>query len=339
MGHWSIIGTLLIAASLLGLASCKKAVVQPAALREVRLGYFANLTHAQAVLGVSSGDFAKAVGPAQFSTKVFNAGPSLIEALLAGEIDVAYVGPGPALNAQAKTRGQGIRVIAGAADNGVVIVAREGSGINSLDDLKGKKLATPQHGNTQDLAARHYLQSSLHESDLQNVIPITNAEQSGMMSRGQIDASWAPEPWGSLLVAQAGAHVVAEEKDLWPQKEFTLTVVVTTPDFLAQHPDVIENILRVHRSWTQRLQTQPEKYIPELESSLFALTSKKLPKGVVPSALARVKFSDEPLLQTFESLALWSTELGFANQKIDLTGLIDTAILRKLQQGDATQPR
>jgi NitT/TauT family transport system substrate-binding protein len=160
----------------------------------VRLGYFANLTHAQAVLGVASGDFAKAVAPVPFSTTVFNAGPSLIEALLAGEIDVAYVGPGPALNAQAKTHGQGIRVIAGGADNGVLIVARDGSGIHTLQDLKGRKIATPQHGNTQDLAARHYLKDVLHQSDLSNVLPISNAEQSGMMGRGQIDAAWAPEP-------------------------------------------------------------------------------------------------------------------------------------------------
>jgi NitT/TauT family transport system substrate-binding protein len=305
----------------------------------VRLGYFANLTHAQAVLGVASGDFAKAVAPVPFSTTVFNAGPSLIEALLAGEIDVAYVGPGPALNAQAKTHGQGIRVIAGGADNGVLIVARDGSGIHTLQDLKGRKIATPQHGNTQDLAARHYLKDVLHQSDLSNVLPISNAEQSGMMGRGQIDAAWAPEPWGSFLVAQNGAHVIGEEKDLWPNKEFTLTVVVTTPEFLAAHPETVEKLLQVHRAWTKRLQDHPEQCVPQLDAALFALTGKKFARGVLPSGMARVKFSDEPLRETFQSLADWSAELGFVNGKIDLTGLIDTTILHKLQrQRDSAQP-
>ena len=297
----------------------------------VRLGYFANLTHAQAVLGVSSGDFARAVAPVELKTQLFNAGPSLIEALLAGEIDIAYVGPGPALNAQAKTHGQGIRVIAGAAENGVLIVARDGSGIQSLNDLRGKRLATPQHGNTQDLAARHFLRAVLHQSNDDNVLPISNAEQAGMMARGQIDASWAPEPWGSFLVAQAGARVVGEEKDLWPQKRFMLTVLVTTPQFLTGHPDVAEQLLRVHRDWTDRLRQDSHKYLPQLDSALFALTGKRLAGGVLASALDRVQFSDEPLPSTFQALAQWSYELGFVAQPPSLAGLIDTSMLRKLQ--------
>src|SRR4051812_5340402 len=192
---------------------------------EIRVGYFANVTHAQAVLGVASGDFGNAVAPAKVSTKVFNAGPSLIEALFAGEIDIGYVGPGPALSAHARSKGQGIRVISGAAANGVLIVARKDSGISTLADLKGKKLATPQHGNTQDIAARHYLLSELKQTNADNVIPIANSEQAAMMARGDIDAAWAPEPWGSRLIAEQSATLVAEEKDLWPGKEFVLTVV------------------------------------------------------------------------------------------------------------------
>ncbi|HXE55371.1 MAG TPA: ABC transporter substrate-binding protein [Tepidisphaeraceae bacterium] len=312
--------------------SCQKRVAR-GPLKEVRLGYFANLTHAQAVLGVSSGEFAQAIAPAQLRTQVFNAGPSLIEALLAGEIDIAYVGPGPALNAQAKTNGLGIRVIAGAASNGVIIVARPGSGIHTMADLKGRRLATPQHGNTQDLAARHYLSAVLHQENEDNILPISNAEQSGMMSRGQIDASWAPEPWGSFLVAQAGAQVIAEEKDLWPDKQFSLTVVITTPDFLADHPDVVQKMLEVHRNWTRRLKQDPQKYLPQLDAALFSLTGKRLPKGVLQSAIARVQFTDEPSQQTFATLANWSYELEFTIQPPNLAGLFDTAILHKLEKG------
>src|SRR5436190_4948439 len=123
-------------------AASSSATSQPAqATDEVRLGYFANVTHAQAVLGVSTGDYQRAIAPAKLSTKVFNAGPPLIEALFAGEIDIGYVGPGPAINAHAKSKGLGIRVIAGAAANGVLIVARKDSGIDSLSQLVGKKIA------------------------------------------------------------------------------------------------------------------------------------------------------------------------------------------------------
>ena len=317
-------------------SGCKRSSAAASAPPQVRLGYFANITHAQAVLGVSSGDFSSAIAPARLKTQVFNAGPSLIEALLAGEIDIAYVGPGPALNAQSITHGQGIRVIAGAAANGVVIVARDDSGIKSLDDLKDKKLATPQHGNTQDISARHYLQSVLKQPALDNVLTISNAEQVGMMTRGQIDAAWAPEPWGSLLVAQANAHVVAEEKDLWPDKQFVLTVVVTTPEFLADHPDLVEKMLHVHHDWTTRLSANRSEYESLLDHALFSLTNKRLPNGVLSGALARVKFTDDPGQQAFRTLGAWSYELGFQRQKPDLTGLFDETILRKLRQRETT---
>src|SRR5687767_13396213 len=177
--------------------------------KEVRLGYFGNVTHAQAVLGVASGEFEQAVAPSKFSTKVFNAGPSLVEALFANEIDIGYVGPSPALSAHAKSKGQGIRVVAGAASNGVLIVARKDSGIKTLQDLKGRKVATPQLGNTQHVAAKHYLTKQLGQPDAKNVLPVANAEQSAMMSRGDIDAAWAPEPWASRLVIETGAVVLA----------------------------------------------------------------------------------------------------------------------------------
>jgi len=300
---------------------------------EVRIGYFANVTHAQAVLGVASGEFEQAVAPAKFSSRMFNAGPSLIEALFAGEIDIGYVGPGPAVSAHAKTKGQGIRVIAGAAANGVAIVARDGSGIAKLEDLKGKRIATPQHGNTQDIAARYYLKHTLKQDNDKNVIAIANAEQAGLMARGEIDAAWAPEPWAARLVAEAGGKIIAQEKDLWPDKRFTLTLIATTPEFLAKHPDVVERVLAAHRGITARLQKDPTGQLPALADGLFKLTNKKLPEGVLPDAIGRVEFTDDPLPDTLATMARWSYEIGFLPQQPKLDGLIDTTILRKLQQG------
>ncbi|MCL2447399.1 MAG: aliphatic sulfonate ABC transporter substrate-binding protein [Polyangiaceae bacterium] len=293
----------------------------------VRIGYFANLTHAQAVLGVASGDFARALGPTKLETKIFNAGPSLIEALFAGEIDIGYVGPGPVIAAHEKSGGKGIRVIAGAASNGVVIVARAGSGIEKLADLSGKRVGTPQLGNTQDVSARHYLSAVLKQSDLSNVVPIDNAEQAAMFSRGQLDAAWVPEPWGQRLIAETGAKLIAEEKDLWPSKEFTLTEVVTTPEFLAKHPDLVEKVLGVHRAWTQRLQGDPAKYTPKLADALQALTGKKLGTDVLAPALSRVGFVTDPGIETLRAFARWKAELGFGSSPVELKDLVDSAPL------------
>jgi NitT/TauT family transport system substrate-binding protein len=314
----------LLLVFLFGVApGCKSAAAAPSA---VRIGYFANLTHAQAVLGVASGDFGRAVAPAPLETRVFNAGPSLVEALFAGEIDVGYVGPGPAISANAKSYGEGIRVIAGAAANGVVIVAREGSGIATMADLAGKRVGTPQLGNTQDISARHYFTAVLKQP-ASGIVPVENAQQAAMFARGQLDAAWVPEPWGQRLIAEAGATLVAEEKDLWPGGEFALTLVVTTPEFLEKRPDVVARLLAVHEAWTEKLAADPQAHAGELGDALFGLTGKRLPPGVVGPALARVKFVDEPLAGTLETFAGWARDLGFERRTVGTDGLVDTRIL------------
>jgi NitT/TauT family transport system substrate-binding protein len=319
----------VVALLLLALGGCERRAAAGAgeAATEVRLGYFANVTHAQAVLGTASGDFAAAVAPARFSARVFNAGPSLIEALFAGQIDVGYVGPGPVLNAHQKTQGQAIRIVSGAAANGVLIVARKGSGITSMSDLAGRRIATPQFGNTQDVSARHYVLSVLKQPDTNTIIPIANAEQAGMMDRGQIDAAWAPEPWASRLIAEAGATLIAPEKDLWPGGRFALTVVVTTPEFLARHPDLLKKVLAVHATWTHRLASDPQAYAAQLDDALAALSGKRLKAGVIAASLKNVQFTLDPLPGTLETMGRWASDLGLARAAPDLAGLIDPSLL------------
>jgi NitT/TauT family transport system substrate-binding protein len=322
----------LAAALILGapmLAGCghSSAEDQERAPREVRLGYFANITHAQAVLGVDSGEFRQAIAPAKLTTRVFNAGPSLIEALFAGEIDVGYIGPGPALSGFEKSRGEGLMVIAGAAANGVAIIARPESGINSMADLPGKRIATPQLGNTQDISAKHYLIHQLGQANTVNVLAIPNAEQLAMMSRGQIDAAWAPEPWAARLELEAGGKLIAEERDFWPQREFMLTLIIARPEFLRRHPDLVKRLLEVHRKWTRRLQDAPHEQVPKLQAAMLALTGKSMSEELLSRALSRVTFIDEPLAESLEAFAQWSLDLGFARSKPDLRALVDTTLL------------
>jgi NitT/TauT family transport system substrate-binding protein len=304
--------------------------------QEVRLGYFANVTHAQAVLGVASGDFERAVAPARLTPHIFSAGPALVEALFAGEIDVGYMGPSPALNAHIQSRGKGIRIVCGAAANGVVIVARAGSGIGKLEDLKGRRIATPQLGNTQDISARHYLTKVLGQQNTENIVPIPNAEQAAMMSRGEIDAAWAVEPWGSRLVADAGATVVGEERDLWPDQRFILTLVVVSPDFLQKHPETVEALLRVHCDWTKRLSEDGPKHAEELAVALARLTNQKMPASVIESSLRRVTFTEDPLVDSIRTYAQWAQELGVARSVPNISALVDTRLLEKVRADGAS---
>jgi NitT/TauT family transport system substrate-binding protein len=330
-------GFLLLLAGVCGVGGCSKAGAggPPPALTEVRLAYFANVTHAQAVLGVASGDFQNALGPIKLKTKVFNAGPELMQALNAGEVDIAYVGPGPVISAQANSNGESVCVLAGAAANGVGIVARRDSGISSMKDLAEKRVATPQLGNTQDVSARHYMTAVLGQSNANNVLPIPNSQQAGMMLRGKIDAAWVPEPWASRLIADAGGVLIGEEKDLWPGGRFALTVVVTTPRFLAAHPDVLEKMLAVHHQWTTRLKENPHAYGDQLNAALAALTGMKLPAAVLQSAIDRTQFTDDPLEQTFATMGQWSADLKFIPAAPALTGLFQTDIIHNLSAGAA----
>jgi NitT/TauT family transport system substrate-binding protein len=335
-----------VAAFVALLVGCDKSQTQspsadagPPPLRELRVGYFANVTHAQAVLGVASGEFQTALSPTELTPKVFNAGPDLITALNAGAIDLGYVGPGPAISADVNSRGEAIRVIAGAAANGVVIVASKDSGIHTLADLKGKRIATPQLGNTQDVSARHYVTEVLGQADSNNVKEVRNSQQSGMMARGLIDAAWVPEPWGARLINETDAVLVGQERDLWPNHEFSLTVIVTSPKFLADHPDVIEKFLAVHHHWTQRLTADPLQYADQLNDALAALGGKKLPASVMRDAIGHTEFTDDPLPQTFATMEQWSHNLKFISSAPDLTGLFETGIITKLSGATpATRP-
>jgi NitT/TauT family transport system substrate-binding protein len=334
----------LLAATILALlAGCDNGQSQssqtqagPPPLPEVRLGYFANVSHAQAVLGVASGDFQNALGQTKLITKIFNAGPELITAINAGAIDIGYVGPGPVLSADVASGGQAVRVISGAAANGVVIVAGKDSGIHNLQDLKGKRIATPQLGNTQDVSARHYVTAILGQPDSNNVKEVRNSQQSAMMANDQIDAAWVPEPWGARLINETGAVLIGQEKDLWPDHQFSLTVIVTTPQFLADHPDVIEKILSVHHRWTQRLAADSSQYADQLNNVLVALGGKRLPPDVMRSALARTEFTDDPLPKTFAMMEQWSHDLKFINSAPSLEGLFATDIIKKLKSAPAT---
>jgi len=300
------------------------------------VGYFANITHAQALIGVARGDFQKAIGSATLKTSVFNAGPAAMEALFAGELDLVYVGPGPAVNAYVKSGGKVLRVISGAAANGVVIVARKDSGITKLEDLKGKRVATPQYGNTQDIAARAFVLHQLHDKDKKDggtttLETIANADQLGLFKQGQIDAAWAPEPWGTRLIKEAGGVLIDEEKNLWEGKKFSITLIVASKKFLDAHPDTVEALLKANSDLTDFVRSSPDEAATLLNSELKHLQGKALAPEILKGALSRVEFDTDPLPATVEKMAQWYSELGFTRQKADLTGFFNLTILNKLK--------
>src|SRR3982750_4964584 len=216
---------------------------------ELRLGYFANLTHAPALIGENQGYFKDELGKTKLTTQVFNAGPDEVEALFAGALDAAYIGPSPTINAYGQSDGDAIRIIAGAASGGAQLVVRDG--IDSPADLEGTTLATPQLGNTQDVALRTWLtkqglKNSVDGGGDVTITPTANADIPNLFDSGQLAGAWGPEPTASLLALEHKGHVLVDERDLWPQGQFVTTQLIVRTDFLEKYPDTVAALLRGH---------------------------------------------------------------------------------------------
>jgi NitT/TauT family transport system substrate-binding protein len=304
----------------------------------VRIGYFPNITHAQAVLAGSPdrGDFQKAVGDKiRVETSTFNAGPSLMEALFGGRVDIGYIGPSPIINGWVASRGRAFKVVAGSANNGIVIIGNKKLGITKIEQLKGARTATPQLGNTQDISAKHYitkvLGATLRERGGEtSVLPISNPDIEIAFQKDQIEAAWVPEPWGARLINNGLATLIAEEKDLWPQKRFTLTSVIVRQEFLEQYPEVVAKILDVHVRLTRELQANPLAFADDLNKELKRLTGKELPPQVLADGLSRIEFSLDALPDSFARFYEKGRELKLVREIPGLTleGLVDESLLR-----------
>src|SRR5450432_185937 len=222
----------------------------------VRVGAFPNITHAQAMVGKANGWFEKALGPsAKIEWTSFNAGPSAIEALFSGAIDMTYVGPNPAITGYVRSNGEALRVISGAASGGASLIVRNDSGINKPEDFHGKRVASPQFGNTQDVALRNWLKNHGMKTndkggDVQ-IVPMANPDQLTLFLKKDLDAAWAPEPWATRLIHEGNGRLFVDERTLWPDGQFVIGLLVVNTKFLKEHPDLVKNWIRANVDLTE----------------------------------------------------------------------------------------
>ncbi|MDQ0663319.1 NitT/TauT family transport system substrate-binding protein [Arthrobacter ulcerisalmonis] len=315
---------------------------EPSPAAELKLGYFGNVTHAPALVGVKKGILADALGSTRLSTQTFNAGPAAIEALNAGAIDAAYIGPNPAINSFAKSQGQSVRVIAGAAAGGAQLVVKPG--INSAADLKGKTLATPQLGGTQDVALRAWLTRQGYKTNVDGsgdvaINPTENAQTLKLFQDGKLDGAWLPEPWASRLVLQAGAKVLVDEKDLWDGSgtgkpgEFPTTILIVNQKFAAEHPATVKALLKGNAESVAWLNAAlPDEKASLLNAALQESAGAALPGDVLARSLANITFTLDPLAGSYPKLLQDGVEAG-TTKKADINGLFDLRALNQVTGG------
>lgn len=308
-------------------------------VKTLRIGYFPNINHAQAVIGLGNGDFQKALGNnVKVETFQFNAGPSAIESLLANRIDASYIGPNPAINGYVVSDGKDVRVIAGATSGGASFVVRNDSGINTVKDLGGKKFASPQLGNTQDVALRKYLVDNGFKTTENGgnvtVTPVANADILTLFLKKELDGAWVPEPWATRLVKEANGKILIDERDLWPPEgKFVTAHIIVRPDYLKENPDVIKKLITAHVNETQWINSNKEQAIKEFNVQLKKLTGKELPEDVLAESLTRLEFTDDPIKESLFKSANDAYDLGFlakGKERPNLEGIYDLTLLNQV---------
>jgi NitT/TauT family transport system substrate-binding protein len=295
----------------------------------LRVGYFPNITHAQGLIGAEStregkGWFESRLGPdVKIEWYPFNAGPSAMEAIFAGSIDLTYVGPNPALNAYIRSGGDEIRVLAGAAEGGAALVVPADGSLSKPADFRGKKVATPQLSNTQDIAARAWLKRQGYRITLTGgdvlVIPTENPDQLALFPRRQIDAVWTVEPWVSRLVSEAGGKIYLEQSDA------ITTILVSSVKFLRTHPELARKFRNAHAELTAWINAHPAEAQAQVRAALAAATKRELPAALVASAWGRLRFTDQVPAARFAALVADAQSVGFLRNAIPLDRLFSQA--------------
>ena len=271
----------------------------------LRVGHFPNVTHVQALVArdferQNKSWFAPRLGPGvKIEWCVYNAGPSAMEALFTNAIDLTYVGPSPALNAYVRSRGDEVRVVAGAVNGGSALVVQPDSGLKTPADFRGKRIATPQFGNTQDVAARAWLTAgglrvTQTGGDAQ-VIPTENPDQLALFKSRQLDAVWTVEPWVSRLQLEAGGQILVDDKDA------VTTVLVSGAKFLREHRDLVTRFVAAHRELTDWINQHPAEAQSMVRDELSAILHAELPSELTSRAFGRMRVTSDVSLEDFKS--------------------------------------
>ncbi|TWD83170.1 NitT/TauT family transport system substrate-binding protein [Kribbella amoyensis] len=320
---------------LAAVAGCSRAEEDPAPVAandkgpatELRLGYFPNVTHAAALVGLGEGLFTKELGSTKLVPTKFNAGPEAVGALLGGSLDASFIGSGPAINAYAKSNGEAVRLIAGATSGGAQLVVKPG--IAKPEDLAGKTVVTPQLGNTQDVSLKKWLA----EKNLTGKVKVTNLENAQTLDafkKGDVDAAWLPEPWSSRLVLDAGAKVLLDEASLWPGGKFPTTVLIVRTQFLREHPQSVKALLTglvaaIDASGKDQAATKKV-----VNDQLLELTGKALKPAVIDRAFANISITADPVAGQFPQLAKDQVTAGIAKEAPAVAGFADLTALNEV---------
>lgn len=293
----------------------------------IRIGHFPNITHVQALVARNferrgQSWFSDRLGPdVDVEWYAFNAGPSAMEAIFAGSLDLAYVGPNPAINAYARSAGAEIRIVAGAVNGGSALVVQPGEGLATPTDFRGRRIGTPQFGNTQDVAARAWLRDGgliiTQAGGDAYVVPTANPEQLSLFKTRQLDAVWTVEPWVSRLELEAAGRILIEER------EAVTTVLVARAAFLAQHRDLVHRFVETHRELGAWISQHPQEAQTMVRDELKAEFRVTMAPELISRAWPRMTVTGDINLSALQVYVAKAQRVGFLTTIPDLSALVE----------------
>ena len=292
----------------------------------IRIGHFPNITHAHGVIAhqlsrQGKGWFEERLGAdVKIEWYTYNAGPSAMEAIFANALDVTYVGPNPAINAYVKSNGEEIRVISGATNGGAALVVQSDGRIAKPEDFGGKKIATPQLGNTQDVSCRAYLKANGYKVTQTGgdvfVLPTANPDQLSLFMKGDIDGVWTVEPWVSRLELEANGKMFLEEKDS------ITTIFVSSTKFFTEHRDLAKKLADAHAELTAWIEANPEEAQKLIQAEIEAETTRPISSELLAHAWPRLHFTNDVVLETFDKFTQAAKDAGFLKTDADFANFI-----------------
>lgn len=322
---------LTLGLGLAAFASCKRSESGP-----LRLGHFPNITHAAALVGAQTDRFKNALGEVPLEILTFNAGPAAVESLLSGALDITYIGPNPTLNAYVKSKGQAVRVIAGATSGGAALVVSQK--INTAEQLRGTTVASPQLGGTQDVALRAWLAKNGLKTDAYgggdvSIVPQENAQTLEAFRDGKLAGAWVPEPWATRLVQEGGGKLLVDERSLWPGGRFVTTHLVARTEILERRFDEVKAIVRAHVEATRFVTANPAEAQALSIDRIELITGKRLAAPLIADAWKNLEFTTDPLADSLRECAKSAVDVGLLDlEGVSLDELWDLQILTQAER-------
>ena len=282
----------------------------------LRIAYFPNIGHAIPIVGMEKGFFSEKINPdVEIQSRIFDSGPQVIESLFANSVDIAYVGPGPAINGFLNSENNNIRILSGSASGGASFIVHPDSEINSASDFAGKKIAAPQIGNTQDVSLRNYLsENNLKTAEKGGsviVYNIANPDIYTLFVKGDIDGAWVAEPWATILETELGGHRLFVEDDLWPDKQFASVLLIANIDYVEKNPEIISNFLLSHHETVKWINDNPVETRNIFNSFLKSHLGQSLSDDIVDISLSHIEITSDPIPDSVYSFAEQANILGY----------------------------